>query len=504
VDLPIHDQILWQACVLAETRLNGKYLDRPTKYFPLLSRGSWLNDTNQVSCFTDFFSKPQSGKYTAAVDDRTHSFFVKYWEQKTDEVIGRLARRDAALAADALKLCKQLTSATDFGTYTNHDHMDVLLETDDEYDGTNVARTVKGSLDSIATRLEMSTIEDTSKAARLHPVQASVLGRALHSIADFFAHTNYVELLLWSVHERNELSSPLVALMDCDPAVWPFDPQLKGGVYTPVNRPKAVDPELGLWPGYWQGDSAAQTPLVSTVFDKQDTSYSLLTLYARHLESMGAKVSTEKELDLVFSVIDVSGAPLAASALRLFAGVDDVVTGLFQAAGKLARNMLADWLDGYGDAFAAGANLLRTYDGAEAAQWARAGRMRYLAHAVREAMARKLATQLADKTKKPLPHHTLMSKDHPPDRADEQVRFSLACHLATELSARVLEWHFGTAEPAEDGFQKLRASFLVHPADQLGRAYDASKLSTRLLERCTSSAWPMLASAGVKLEDYAP
>ncbi|MBK7864999.1 MAG: hypothetical protein IPJ65_41650 [Archangiaceae bacterium] len=503
MDLPIHDQILWQACVLAEARLGGSGLDRPTKYFPLLSRGSWLNDTNQVSCFTDFFSNPKAGHYVAAVDDRTHAFFVEYWAQKTDEVVGRLARRDAGLAADAMNLCRQLTSAADFGTYTNHDHLDVLLETDQEYDGTNVARTVKGSLDSIATRLEMSTLVDTSRAARLAPVQASALGRALHSIADFFAHTNYVELLLWAVHERGHLAEPLVALMNCDPRVWPFDPALARGVYTPLDRPSSVDPDQPLLPGWWQADSAAQTPLVSTVFDKQDTTCSLLSLYSRYLESMGTKVSTERELDLVFSIIDVSGAPLTAGALRLFARVDDVVTGLFQSMGRAARNMLAGWLDGRGDAFAAGANLLRTYDGAEAAQWARAGRMRYLGEAVRAAMAQKLARELNDPSKKPLPHHTLLSKDHPPDRADEQVRFSLACHLATELSARVLEWHFGSAVPDEDGFERLRRRFLLHPSDQLGSAFEAKKLAP-LLERCTSSAWPMLAKRDVRLEAFAP
>lgn len=129
--------------------------------------------------------------------------------------------------------------------------------------------------------------------------------------------------------------------------------------------------------------------------------------------------------------------------------------------------------------------------------------MRYLGEAVRAAMAQKLARELNDPSKKPLPHHTLLSKDHPPDRADEQVRFSLACHLATELSARVLEWHFGSAVPDEDGFERLRRRFLLHPSDQLGSAFEAKKLAP-LLERCTSSAWPMLAKRDVRLEAFAP
>src|SRR5688572_18217393 len=53
MDLPIHDAILWKACLVAKERLGPDAIGDPRHFFPLLVRGSWVNDTNQVTVFTD-------------------------------------------------------------------------------------------------------------------------------------------------------------------------------------------------------------------------------------------------------------------------------------------------------------------------------------------------------------------------------------------------------------------------------------------------------------------
>jgi hypothetical protein len=57
MDLPVHDEILWLACVRASRRLRAAgalnpWTD-PRFAFPYLVRGSWMNDMNQASPLVD-------------------------------------------------------------------------------------------------------------------------------------------------------------------------------------------------------------------------------------------------------------------------------------------------------------------------------------------------------------------------------------------------------------------------------------------------------------------
>ena len=53
MDLPVHDEILWHACVKANAALGGDAASDPRLAFPYLVRGSWMNDMNQVSPLLD-------------------------------------------------------------------------------------------------------------------------------------------------------------------------------------------------------------------------------------------------------------------------------------------------------------------------------------------------------------------------------------------------------------------------------------------------------------------
>jgi hypothetical protein len=527
MDLPVHNQILWHACLLAKQRLGGAAIADPVHYFPLMVRGSWFNDTNQVSPFADLFTKtpvPEQRYQGAKVNETTRAFFTAYWNEELVRVLGRLKRHDSQAADAAEPLCRQLTAADDFQRYDAFDHLDVLSDEASkyEYDGTRIAKTVQESLLVATTRLADSTTTDASVKGRTDPASVSLLGRGLHTVADFFAHTNYVELLLWALREKGALAKPIQAVLDCQPGALPFDPCVYDAhpldapsksehifLYAPVNPPKTVEAEGLMIPALWMNGSAAETPLASCVFDKQDTAYSMLKICARYLEKEKDPKDLDQQLDFLFSIMDVSGAPIPVKAVQWLAGAVQTVRDAFNELGRFARRGVANYLEAKGeelgaanngDVFKLGADLMRKYDSAEASDWAQAGRLRYLAHAVNKGMGRGLARNLAADAKTPrLPHHTLLSKDHPSHRPDEQLRFALACTLATELSASVLMWHFGPAAPTRDGWKALRNDFMKHPSDQLGTVYSAEKLGS-LATRCLIASWPVLLDAETPLE----
>jgi len=519
MDLPVHDQILWQACLAARARLKAEErIADPVHYFPLLVRGSWFNDTCQVSPFTDLLTKPPpdpAKSYGFTPGDVSAAFFDAYWSQELDRVIARLGRYDGQAAVKASQLAIELQNAADFGQYLSHDHLDVLSEDAAVHEygiAGPMAATVRESLNSVGGRFEFASIGKTPDV-RMNPARVSSLGRGLHTVADFFAHTNYVELLLWALAEQGKLPKPIVGVLDCDPGSLPFDPAFFGAhpldegvkkkehifLYAPVTPPNGFDAEALKVPALWLGATAKVTPLASCVFDKSDTAYSMLKIFARYLESEKDGETTEQKLNFLFSIMDVSGTPLGAAPLRILAKLQDAISGVFDAAGRLMRNALAGYLEGKaeggaanGDVYKLSAALIRKYEGAEANDWAQAGRLRYLAHSVHHGMGRTLAKQLADAPGKPrLPHHTLLSKDHPSARPDEQLRFALACTLATEVTTRLLMWHFAKPDPTADGWRAIRDGWLRHPSDQLGVFLAIDKARDHAT-RCLTPAWPAL------------
>jgi hypothetical protein len=89
MDLTVHNQILWHACVEARRRLklrNELSLENdPTTYFPYLVGGNWITDMNQSTIFTDMIPK---------ADDKNQSFhqntyisiFLSFYGQKSSAI----------------------------------------------------------------------------------------------------------------------------------------------------------------------------------------------------------------------------------------------------------------------------------------------------------------------------------------------------------------------------------------------------------------------------------
>lgn len=488
MDIPVHNQILWEACQLARRRLGAQpKIADPVDFFPLLCRGSWMNDTNQATVLTDVIE----GK-APQVTQEVRKCMQALWQVHLAELIAAMATLDPAAAARAKDKAALAQDVDEFGSYQRFDHLDILRDDPaPEYgalDAEQLASTV-GKMHKVCAERFKRVTANAEPVDRLSTSGVTALGRALHTVADFFAHTNYVELLLWSLAERGAISPHLGAFNAAQTAYEKENPELVCPL--PVNGVKA--PVAG---GIlWYGPSAAETPLVSTVFDTEDTAYSLTKIYATQLQNPHVRSANQRELALILAIVDVPGRPLAEAAWKVYKAFDAAL----EAVSNVAKDWLADRLIDHSkdagagkDALEAAAEILRKYDVAEAGQWARAGKMHYVAHLVEQRMSRKLDGQTTAAAK--LPHHTLLSKDHPPHTAEGICRYALACALATEVSAELLVWHF-SEKPGDfaDRFEQIARQWLRHPARQLAEAKSPFAVELApLVGRAFSTPWQLL------------
>jgi len=504
MDLPIHDEILWYACVRAAkslaTRAELSVDNDPRVAFPYLVRGSWMNDMNQVSPLLDKLGSDDLGPQQATL-------FHGLWKLSLEDLLKtRVARfpHNAELRAASGTILATPQNVDGFGRYNPFDHLDVPLnQPSGEYDASWSSEARAGRAKTahitvanhVPTRLFSASLTDE----RLHPQRLTILGRALHTLADFFAHSNYVELLLWSLAWRGQLERGIVDAFNFDDG----SEDASGPLFRcplPPSGPRNSD--LLRKAVLWYGASPEETPFVSALFDTKDTVYSLLHVYTAHLVRTDGKPQTEPALDIAMAVFDVQGARLIKGAWEVL----DSVANVFRAVGQAARNALASGIERAAarrdpmtrELMGTAAALVRRYDSKEANQWARAGKLQYLARQLQIEMAAEMREQTPGKML--LPHHSLMAKDHVDDDAQGLLRFKLACLLATEVTARVIEWHFSRTLPDLDTYRRLASSVLIHPWRLLSAT---PNLDQRLAERVRSAdgsaRWQHLTLGGLEL-----
>lgn len=457
MDIRIHNEILWLACVETERRSKGSIA--PCRHFPLLVRGSWLNDINQFTIAADLFRQSSAAAKAPA-------FFRELWRLDLQDLLGRMKAgppeaKAVAAAAEASCQVEAQNWVDDFGRYDPLDHFDVVPGKQDPknpgrivFDPDCVTKEVatwkKGEhwrSETIQAAIE-ETILDRMIGASSGDITAwenlSRFGRALHTVADFYAHTNYVELLLWSLAFCGALDQGIVDLLNRP------DGFLHDGSYARCTcpTPAAGQPNPTRDVLFCYGDSPADTPLVSSIFDPSDTAYSLLNMYATQLEHAYDDVADAKSRDELFQlVLATAGRPQRWLIQGLWK-ISEEIRGVVRDAGQVVRGLLADWLKGQGqkagrsatekEAFDVTAHLVEKYEGKGADDWARAGRFRYLAYT----LAADMAAQQGEAKAPWLPHHTLLSKDRPPRYPDELLRYRVGYLLAIETSTRFLTWYF--------------------------------------------------------------
>jgi Heterokaryon incompatibility protein Het-C len=494
VNVPVHIQIKAEACALAEARLakaGRPTIGNPTEFLPLLARGTWMNDYNQATVFTDVLENR-----TPQVHPEIRRLFQSLWQIERRRIVEQMAIVDRNRADAADRLSRSAVDADEFGSYEPRDHLDVLKDVPTNEYGPkpasfHVSQTVESSLAHVGDRLRPVVAYDAKW--RRDVSQVTALGRALHTVADFFAHSNYVELLLWQLAKDNPGAHWVPAFNA--PKDGPFEKRRVDYVCPlPVNGCSAPRTNGILW----YGASPADTPLVSTVFDGRDTAFTLVRMYAAQLESVEASELNGQELNLLFAVLDLPGEAIVRVAWSFYTAIRDVLEVISaRVRGWLAGYLLERAAAGGPEAcvLEAASSIVRGYDSKEAAQWARAGKFRYVASVVEKDISRLLDEQ--DATKPALPHHSLLCKDSPPQLPDDWARYSLACLLATDVSASILETYFD-AQPDPARWDAIRLSWLRHPAEELARPkppFDRKQLGA-LVDASFLAHWRTLLSRG--------
>jgi len=488
MDLPIHDQILWYACKEAERRLGANAIASPTACYPYLVCGSWMNDMNQSSIFTEFISGTtkdvdNSFAASAAIDGA----FKVLWIQQLDAMLERMKNGSpgAAAAADAFMktfpdaLEIDSTATASFGKYCRYDHLDVLENTAEsenaKWNGASqfVSGTIQETFSYVKYSLLHSTLhnEPDKRISRDHVI---ALGRTLHTCADFYAHSNYVELLLWGQAFGGRLKQNIIDEFN-DRSRFPL---YREKIYPFCPLPTKQDDLQALlsvadddnfYRVLWYGGTPDLTPLSSCRFLFTDTAYSLLMMYATHLERISVTALDNDGLDLAMAVFNVPGKDV----IGRFYKVYREVAGVLQTIGKMAREFLADRLLAMGTTadpttkgmLEATASIVRSYDSAEAGEWARAGRLKYVAYTLLKDMAAPLAKQ--DAAVPILPHHSLLCKDYPPGFVSDLLRYRLACLFATEVTTEILMMHFSKTTPEEHAYWDIAHRYFIHPSMQM-------------------------------------
>ncbi|RYZ09227.1 MAG: hypothetical protein EOO73_05560 [Myxococcales bacterium] len=499
MDLAVHDEILWHACVVASRRIGDPQRD-PRLAYPYLVKGSWMNDMNQASPLLDVAGNPNVGPEQATLFEGLWRLSLK---DLFDERLRNLPDHQPLLqVAPAILASPQ--NVDGFGQYNPFDHLDVPIDRPaDEYDAAWSSADRFGRASTahftvwrhVPNRLRHTSVTDQ----RFTPFGLTSLGRALHTVADFFAHSNYVELLLWSLAWRKELDPALVDAFNYDDG----SNDLGGALFRcplPAPGPRAGNALRNAV--LWYGNSPEETPLVSALFDSRDTVYSLLHIYTSHLMRTDGKPQTEAALELGMAVFDIQGAQLIKGAWEIL----EAVQGTFRLIGQAARGMLAAGIRAAAvgkapqvhDLMQLSADLVQRYDSKEANEWARAGRLSFLARELQLHMAKPMGTQSAAGML--LPHHSLIAKDHVGHEAGGQLRFKLACLLATEVSAKLLAWHFAAAAPKLDDYHAIARQSLVHPWRLLQAAGNGSRdIGSRVRQADGSARWQRLALDGLQV-----
>lgn len=509
--LEFHHKAISLACVRAQERLKNNAIAPPTTWYPVLVRGSWMNDTNQVTAAQDFIDAggcvtPRS-RPAVVLDETARAFFHQYWGHALEQELDRIRRSDwAAIYPECRKNASSITDVLDIGTYSQFDHYDVLpeqlaKELAQAADHYAVAQTVGNTAIFLETvRLEHSTI-DKNEDERRDASHVSELGRAVHTLEDFFAHSNWVELLLWELACRGKLDDGLVEYFNREVSLVRSAEELAVDYYTPLPR-KASERTGGLIEAMWYGPSPAETPLSSLIFDLEDTAYTLLQMYAHFLERNQPAEMSDDVLDLVFAIIDVSGAPVPVPVLRMMANAAVKLREWFQDIGRGAREFVTSLL--IERAMSSTTNptarqllqtagaLLERYDSATAAEWARAGRLRYVAETIKHDLA---VRQRAEGNAEPrLAHHSVLAKDGPALAPDAALRFNLACYFATEVTTQIFEWHFRRdIRSVTSRFEWLRDNLLRHPSWVLEHGILDPDETAGLVNTMFTGSWEELA-----------
>jgi len=458
MDLNVHRAILFYALEKAGNELmNGDLIQ---KDFSALWLGNWMTDMNQASSF--FSMADRVDPYAAYKNDGTYdipktiktkekiweSLFRQLWIAEIDACIDNFP----PIKDIGRKYFENLINSGHIGVYYPYDHFDVTASASrretQEFDIQNTNKFTK----TIDEALYGHCFERLLAAAFRNKDQEEslfYLGRATHVLADFFAHTNFVNLLIRLAANEGQLIRY---------------PSIKDYYDDPKNQVYRSDAEL-------------KDFVMSGRYDKIDTAASLLKMYKKSLvpelddfnytqfEEKTKKNDNYRLLDILFGTFSnspfVENIHTTADIIlkieeELQALKKDVTKGIFTFFKNVDKLFLKEDARRDINEILGTAEYL-TLDEKLEKNYSKAGRIHYY-----ETEIAKMLHDELNLNEIKLPHHTLIAKDSDNPDPVKRLEYKLACCLAVEITKKIFRIYYSDSGTIND-IKILLQDFFCHP-----------------------------------------
>ncbi len=484
MDLKVHRTMLFLGTRRAEKRLKKSLLE----HFKYIWLGNWLTDMNQASAFFAFFDKkydhykalgPAGYNFPSFIDENSGAWvrlFNGLWHHEWTEI----RKLDYFRGMPNPQL--EIEHAGQIGCYYPHDHFDVVDPLNAR--GNPISRETEEFDNELYPKPEAGDPFDPGYPLMTHTAYYGVfkychenllfqayrrrrpdsekhmrsslryLGRAIHTLQDFFAHSNYIELLLsYAIQHRN------------------IDDDLKR-----VLRAERV----GNFAAYCRHETPERTPVMTARFDLDDTLVSILKIYGdnlvpewRDLAAGGYQpVESVDTRTRIFNILfgSYSDNPFVTNGLKVAKAVA-AVSDFFDDVGDKIEKGLLDFVGWAAKLFTKEKDhqtidtvldYIKVLETKEAENYIKRGQVDYIVHTIEKRFRTKLAEFETQPGRKfCLPHHTLLAKDTDTYHPECRLAYKLACFMATSVTSDILCHYFSGGE--HDELPALLRRYYRHP-----------------------------------------
>ncbi|MCI5223482.1 MAG: hypothetical protein D3924_12625 [Candidatus Electrothrix sp. AR4] len=326
---------------------------------------------------------------------------------------------------------------------------------------------------------------EKTKQNRLDDYQAlKTLGHGIHTLQDFYSHSNYTDLLLICMAQKNLLDEYW------NKRIQYLVEETQPGTFNAFVLCKDHSDEKG---------KGEKTPLVTGRFDTIDTIHTLLHLSEKNLVShddMSAhshEVDKENDRDTdkdalyrilfgTFSEIDV---------VQKFKGTVDAYRDFADYIDSVQEKMKDFFMENLVDPIVKDIlkekkQLLDTYlllkdavsnNKRSIKNYRKAGELMFHQHSIEDHL-RKDISDAEKEGKIILPHHALLAKDHDKNNDAVKLSYKLSCALAAEVTTEVLVKYFQGASFIE--LEPLLRRRYVHPKFHVEKCEQTESLNTAI------------------------
>ena len=541
MDLSAHRTILFLALFRVQKKLSGTDFQAGAAdqivdqmFYPMWL-GNWLTDMNQASAFFDVLEGKYRDPCTRWRTADTYDFSNGIAEHRTEwtnmfralwtrecKAVGKMSKlKDIALPPGI-----RIADANVIGGYYPYDHFDVAdrqrpvceycrkpMEMNDDHSiwkhESGCPRTMEVGKEGKKTKWEpVPDMEEfgrqdllsatthrgvfieclkgplerafalRDKEGRLSADALRFLGKSTHILQDFFAHSNFVPLLVSCAAHQGLFDQDLCEALDLE-CVGPY------AAYVEHNDP-------------------AQTTVVTGRFDQLDTVATILKMYRENivtrlddLDSGGFRGEPGKARDLMLDVLfgtfsNQPFVPEAIEGLRKLVKVSDfleatkrkIKEGVIEFFGGVAKVLGDKKADQNIDTVQ---GLLLAANAVQARDYATAGRIMYLERVIQQRLQDEVETAKTKKNFQILPHHTLLALDEDVEQPECRLAFKIACLLAVDLTEKILETYLSGGNTAD--MERVLAERIMHPTTLLNNGRINAGLAKTVAEVYGSRWW---------------